>query len=185
MNFEKENKENVKENLLDTIIETERLILRPVSLEYKEMIFSNFKEDIVKYMFPSLPSQIGDTEIFINKSTENMEKGSDLVVNIFNKKTNEFLGGGGIHHLDTKTPELGIWIKKSGHGHKFGLEAVRGLKEWAEKNLEYEYLTYPVAKKNIASRMIPESFGAKVGREFMGKKQDGSEMEEVEYRIYK
>jgi len=185
MNFEQKNGEHKIENLLNIIIKTDRLILKPVSLDYKGMIFSEFGEDIVKYMFPSSPKNISDTEDFINKSIQEMTKGKDLVVSVFNRETNEFLGGGGVHHIDTKTPELGIWIKKSGHGNKYGLEAVRGLKEWAEKNLKYEYLIYPVVKENIPSRMIPESFGAKVNREFIGKKQDGSEMEEVEYRIYK
>ena len=180
----KENKRPI-ENLLNVEIETERLTLKPVSLEYKDMIFSEFTDEVTKFMFPSTPKQIEDTEKFINDSREKIKKGEDLGVSIFNKETNEFLGNGGIHHLDTKTPELGIWIKKSAHGNKYGREAVAGLKEWADKNIEYEYLLYPVAKENIASRKIPESLGGKVMRELISKKQNGEDMEEVEYWIYR
>ncbi len=173
------------ENLLNVKIETERLILKPVSLEYKDMIFSEFTDEVTKFMFPSTPKQIEDTEKFINDSREKIKKGEDFGVSIFNKETNEFLGNGGIHHLDTKTPELGIWIKKSAHGNKYGREAIAGIKEWTDKNIEYEYLLYPVAKENIASRKIPESLGGKVMRELIAKKQNGEDMEEVEYWIYK
>lgn len=186
MNLEqfKENKK-LPENLFDVEIETERLKLKPVSLEYKDMIFSEFTDDTTRFMFPSTPKQVSDTEEFIKEAREKIEKGEELTVSIFNKETNEFLGGGGIHAINTKTPELGIWIKKSAHGNKYGREAVAGLKEWADKNIEYEYILYPVAKENIASRKIPESLGGKLVRELVAKKQNGEDMEEVEYRIYK
>ncbi|HOW60257.1 MAG TPA: GNAT family N-acetyltransferase [Candidatus Moranbacteria bacterium] len=186
MDFEKlkESKRPI-ENLLNVEVETERLKLKPVSLEYKDMIFSAFTDEVTKFMFPSTPKQIEDTEKFIKDSIDEMEKGINFLISIFNKETNEFLGGGGIHDLNTKTPGLGIWIKKSAHGNKYGREAITGLKEWADKNLDYEYLLYPVVKENIASRKIPESLGGKVVREFIKKKQNGEDMELVEYRIYK
>ena len=155
MDFEKSKENNCPiENLFNVEIETKRLVLKPVSLEYKDMIFSEFTDDTTKFMFPSTPKQIEETEKFIQESRDKMKKRTDLSVSIFNKETNEFLGGGGIHNLNTKTPELGIWIKKSAHGNKYGREAVAGLKDWADKNLDYEYLLYPVVKENIASKKI-------------------------------
>lgn len=180
----KENKKPI-ENLSEVEIETKRLILKPVSLEDKDMIFSEFTDEITKYMFPSSPKQITDTEEYIEKSTNEMKKGSDLVVSIFDRKMNEFLGCGGAHYLNTKTPELGIWIKKSAHGNKYGREAVIGIKKWVDKNFEYEYLLYPVVIENIASRKIPESLGGKEEREYTSKKANGEEVALVEYRIYK
>lgn len=171
-------------NILNTIIETERLILRPVSLEYKEFIFPVFTGNVTKFMFPLTPQKIEETEEFILDSLEKMKNNKELTVSIFKKDSDEFLGGGGIHNIDTKTPELGIWIKESAHGNKYGREAIVGLKKWADDNLEYDYILYPVAKKNIASRKIAEFLGGKVEKEFMGKKQNGEEIEEVEYRIY-
>ena len=144
-------------NILSTIIETERLILRPVSLEYKELIFPEFTDNVTTFMFPSAPKKIEETEEFILDSLKKMKNNKDLVVSIFKKDSNEFLGGGGIHNIDTKTPELGIWIKESTHGHKYGREAVAGLKTWADNNLEYDYLSYPVAKENIASQKKEKS----------------------------
>lgn len=166
------------------IIETERLILKPIRLEYADKIFPEFTDEVTKFMFPNTPSDISETQEYINGSMKKIKKGTDIAVSIFDKSTGEFFGGGGLHRLDTPTPELGIWIKKGAHGKKIGREAVAGLKRWADENLKYEYLRYPVAVENIASRKIPESLGGIVAREFVGKKQNGEEMNEVEYRIY-
>lgn len=171
-------------NLLDVVIETERLLMEPVSLEYADKIFTEFTDEITLFMFPSAAKDISETKRFIEDSREKMRSGTDIFVSVFEKTKGEFLGGGGLHHLDTKTPELGIWIKKSAHGHKFGQEAVTGLKLFADENLDYEYLFYPVAADNIASRKIPELLGGKLVREFIGEKQNGEKMKEVEYRIY-
>ncbi len=104
---------------------------------------------------------------------------------ILKKNTLEFLGICSVDPIDTETPELGIWIKKSDHGNSFGREAIYALKDWVDKNLEYKYLSYPVDKRNIPSRKIPESFGGKVFREFQQTNKSGNLLNEVEYRIYK
>jgi RimJ/RimL family protein N-acetyltransferase len=165
-------------------IKTARLLLKPISLEYCDDIFKEFSKDIAVFMFPQPTGNITDTENFINSSIEKMKAGSEAQQVITNAATGEFLGCAGLHHVDTATPELGIWLKKSAHGNKYGQEAMRGLKEWADNNLKYEYLKYPVAIANVSSRKIAESLGGKVEKEFVGKKQDGEEMLEVEYRIY-
>ena len=69
-----------------------------------------------------------------------MKKGQELVLAILNKKTKEFLGVAGLHHIDTPYPELGVWTKKSAHGHKYGREAMTALKEWADDNLAYDFI---------------------------------------------
>ena len=37
-----------------------------------------------------------------------------------------------------------------------------GLIEWSHKNIKFNYLIYPVDKKNFASRKIPEKNGGKL-----------------------
>ena len=169
---------------LDAVIETERLVMRSVAPEYAEKIFSEFTKEITRFMYPSEAQDISETQDFITDARGRMQAGTDIFVSIFNKSTGEFLGGAGLHHLERMTPELGVWIRKGAHGQKFGQEAVFGLKCWADENIKYEYLLYPVATENIASRKIPESLGGQVVREFVGKKQNGEEMNEVEYYIY-
>lgn len=164
---------------------SERLILQPISMKYKEDVFREFTPEITVFMSPTPAKKIEETEAFITSSIEKMQKGEEIIFAVLKKENHEFLGCAGLHHIDTYIPELGIWIKKSAHANGYGKEAMHAIKDWIEKNLEYEHIYYPVAKENYASRRIPESMGGKVVREFIGTKQDGTTFMEVEYRIYK
>jgi RimJ/RimL family protein N-acetyltransferase len=171
-------------DLLKVIIETDRLRLIPTSLEYASEIFKEFTTEITTYMYPKSPKEIRETEDFINASVQKMQNSEEFQIAILNKNTGEFLGHAGVTKLKTNTPELGIWIKQSAHGNKYGREAVKALKEWAENNLQYKYIIYPVDKRNIASRKIAESLGGAIEDEYQKQNMSGNILDEVEYRIY-
>ncbi|MEK7583908.1 MAG: GNAT family N-acetyltransferase [Patescibacteria group bacterium] len=164
-------------------IETERLILKPISPEYIDDIFSNFTEEVTVHMFPQPTGKKEDTKAFVRKSMKENYEGTNMQMVVLKKDTGEFLGNAGLHDITKRDPELGIWIKRSAHGNKYGFEAIEALVKWARKNLIYDYIKYPVVKENIASRKIPEALGAKVAREFIGKNARGEPMDEVEYHI--
>lgn len=171
-------------NLKNVVIESERLKLVPTSENYAKDIFKEFTYEITRYMMPRAPRQIKETLGFIKASKKATDKGEELEVVILSKDTGEFIGHGGIRKLNSDTPVLGIWIKKSAHGQKFGREAVKALKEWADRNIKYKYLEYPVDKKNIPSRKIAESLGGIVEKELKKRNMAGNILDEVEYRIY-
>lgn len=135
-------------------------------MKYKEEIFKEFTEEITRYMRPCAPKKLSEIETFIHETTERIENNQELVVTILKQESQEFLGCAGIHEVDRKDPELGIWLKKAAHGNKYGLETIAALKSWADTNLSYEYCRYPVDRANIASRKIPEALGGKVVKEF-------------------
>jgi len=166
------------------IITTKNLYLKGITFKYKDDIFKNFNEEITTHMFPKPAERIEETVEFIEKSIMGNKEGSNFQIVILDKESKDFLGCGGVHHIDRKTPELGIWIKKSAHGHGYGKEAVIALKEWADHNLDYEYLLYPVVEENYASRRIPEFFGATVAREYDETNMSGKNQHILEYRIY-
>jgi RimJ/RimL family protein N-acetyltransferase len=172
-------------DLSKTVIETSRLLLVPPSLEYKEDIFREFQEPVTFFMYPKPATEIEETEKFIKDSNEKRLAGTDLTVMIIKKDTHEFLGCGGLHKTNTTTPELGIWIKQSAHGNKYGLETMQALKDWADKNLNYTHITYPVAEQNIPSRKIAESLGGKVQKELDKLMLTGRIHHMVEYWIPK
>jgi len=174
-------------NLLDVEIVTNRLLLKSISIEYKENIFSEFTEEITTYMCPQSPREISETETFIQEGIAQLTSGSDLRVVILKKETQEFLGCAGIHgihNVKQQHPELGIWLKKAAHGNKYGLEAIAAIKNWADANLKYEYLSYPVDRRNVASRKIPEALGGQISREYEHIKMNGNILHLLEYRIY-
>lgn len=172
-------------DLSKVIIETERLRLVPITSQYREEIFREFTPEITRFMFPKSPDKIDETDEFIRTSEQELKDGKTLQIVVLKKENSEFLGCGGLNNVDTKTPEPGIWIKKSAHGSGYGKEVVTGLKGWADKNLQYTYLIYSVDKRNIASRNIPVSLGGIVKKEYTQTGMGGQELDEVEYHIYK
>lgn len=165
-------------------IETKNLFLKGIALDYKDAIFREFTGEITTYMFPKPAERIEETIVFIETSMRQNKDGSNFQIVIIDKERGDFLGCGGLHHIDTKTPELGIWIKKSVHGRGYGKEAMVALKEWADNNLDYEYILYPVVEENYPSRRIPESLGGKVAREYDRVNMSGKNQHLLEYRIY-
>jgi RimJ/RimL family protein N-acetyltransferase len=139
-------------NLFEINIETDRLLLKPISYDYVEDIFNEFTQEITKYMFPKPSEKIDETREHIEKSLEELKNGTDLQMVIVNKISNEFIGRIGLHDINTLEPELGIWVKKSSHKNGYGLEAMTALIEWAHKSIDFNYLKYPVDKRNISSR---------------------------------
>ncbi len=64
--------------------------------------------------------------------------------------------------------------KKKAQGNGFGKEAIHLLKNWADKNLQYEYLLYSADRRNNPSQKIAESLGGKVFREHQIINQSGN-----------
>jgi RimJ/RimL family protein N-acetyltransferase len=167
----------------DIAIETERLLLLPTDERYAQPVFENFTPEITTLMFPAPPQAIEETIDFLRSARTSNEVGTDLQVVILHAESREFLGHGGLHHIDTPTPEIGIWIKKAAHRHGYGLEAVRGLASWALANLTFDYLIYPVDRRNAPSRRIPEDLNEAIAREYTQINASGAELDLLEYRI--
>jgi len=168
---------------LNVEISTNRLFLKPISMTYKADIFTELTDEITTYMYHRPAKEISEIEAFINDSIFGMKNENNLIFVISNKDSQEFLGCTGIHYINRKSPEIGIWLKKSAHGNGYGLETVTALKKSAEENLDYEYLIYPVAQENIPSRRIPERLGGQIAREYDKTNLSGRVLHVVEYKI--
>lgn len=171
-------------SLLKNIIRTSRLKLVPISLVYKDIIFQEFTPEITAYMYVQPAQHISGIIKFIDESIAKMKKGNCLALVITKKYDNEFLGFIDLRNIDKKTPKIGLWIKKSAHGHKYGREAAQGLKKWVNENLDYKYIIYPVEKENIPSRKVAEMLGGKIAKRYTQKNMSGRMQDMLEYRIY-
>ena len=181
------------EHFKNIVIETDRLLLIPITMQYAEEIFKEFTQEITMYMTPKPGKDISETKQFIQNSIQTMEAWTNYQAVILDKITKEFLGCAWLHIDNPKAPELGIWIKKSAFGKKKGREAITWLTNRAQENLEFEYLFYPVDKDNIGSRKIAESLWWIVEKDIDGNEKIinretldlNSEIHWVEYRIPK
>jgi [ribosomal protein S5]-alanine N-acetyltransferase len=164
-------------------LETERLVLKPISADYIDSIFTEFTPDVATYMYPRPAEKRIETEAFVAVAEEENEEGTSLTMVITERESGEFLGCVGLHKLTDPRPEFGIWVKKNAHMHGYGREAVHALKRWADRHLDYEYLLYPVDSRNIASRKIPESLGASIISQYDGRGGMGQDLTLIKYRI--
>ena len=171
-------------DLLSLTIEGRRLQLVAISDKFEQDIFKYFTSEITRYMFPSPAQDIKETRNFIVESRRSMQIGNNLQFAILSKSTGEFLGCCGLHgEGKVRTPELGIWIKKSAHGSGYGREAVHLLVNWSWNNIDLDYFTYPVDRKNVASSKIPESLGGEVVEALKVETPTGKILDEVIYQI--
>ena len=172
-------------NLQNVIIVSERLELNPITIKYAEIIFDCFNKYVTRYMYPRPADGIDETYQFINNSITGLRKGTNLQLVILKKENKEFIGCAGLNNVGKNDPELGIWIKEGEHKHGYGLEAINSIIQWARHNIEFDYLKYPVDKRNAASRRIPEMNSGIIKREYKKMNMNNFELDEVEYWIYK
>ncbi len=170
-------------DLTSLVIETDRLVLKPISPDYIDSIYNEFTADIATYMYPRPAEKRMETEAFVGAAHEENEDGTSLTMVITEQETGDFLGCVGLHKLTTSRPEFGIWVKQSAHAHGYGREAVRALKHWADRHIDYEYLIYPVDSRNISSRKIPESLGACIISQYDDRGGMGQNLTLIKYRI--
>jgi [ribosomal protein S5]-alanine N-acetyltransferase len=169
--------------LLSVLIETSRLVIRPVSRDRAAEISAAFTPEVCRYMFPQPASEIAETLDFIDRARAKMALGEELAVSVFARADGALLGGAGLHDLSSGAPEVGIWVKLSAHGHGFGLEAVEGLISWATQTLGIREIRYPVMIENWPSRRIPERLGGTIVRQFRKANAAGVMRDLVEYVI--
>lgn len=78
-----------------------------------------------------------------------------------NDLPNRFAGCAGLHHPESPTPEIGIWLAEDSQRIGLGLKAVEVICNRAADEVECDYIRYPVDRANGPSRKIPESPGPK------------------------
>lgn len=163
------------------VIETNRLKLVPVSLEYLDQIYIYFDAEVTKYMYPAPAKELSDSFPFILSSNQKMKDGIDFTYVILKKDNLEFLGCGGVHGLNQEYPEFGIWTKMSSHGNHFGFEAVEA--SFHHFKNQFKGFIYPVDKANIPSKRIALKLGGKLHKEYTHENQSGVILNIEEYLI--
>jgi [ribosomal protein S5]-alanine N-acetyltransferase len=143
-------------NLLAVNIETNRLLLTPISHNYIEEINKLFISQKVKSTAKKLTEKTKDTKIFIEESLERLINGIDLQMIILNKGTKEFIGLIGLYKLNTLEPFVKISTIKLFHKNGYGVEAMNGIIEWAKRNIKYNYIYYDFNKSKITNKKTSE-----------------------------
>jgi [ribosomal protein S5]-alanine N-acetyltransferase len=164
-------------------VETDRLILVPKSSAHGEAIFREYRQPVTRYLNHPPPRSLASLLERIQEHEAAMGMERALYLSVLLKGSEEFIGCFSLEDIGTAHPEMGGWLKASAHGHRYGREAARALKQWAEQHLSHQYLVWPCALQNIASRKLAEALGGHVHREYSKRALGGAEMQYAEYRI--
>ena len=162
---------------------TPRLLLVPIAMDYKDVIFQEFTPEVTRFLLHHYTGDIQDTINFINNSLVQMAKEEKAVLVTLDKDTKDFLGIIELKNTNTPIPVFGLWLKKAVWGRGYGKEATAAVKQWADDNLNYDKLRYSAYKENLPSRKIAEFLGGKIAGERINKNKKGEEFEEVDYLI--
>ncbi len=159
----------------------EEIKLETMSPKYREDIFTEFNEDIIRYLLvEQTPEKIEETDAFISRAMSQMKDGVDLVWVII--ANDEFCGCCGIHNIPSRTPHFGIWIKTNKQGQGIGFQVTKAVMEWAIKTLDVDYVKYPVDQDNIPSVRLIQKLTPTVYDRYLLRK--GKELLVNEYRLY-
>lgn len=102
-----------------------------------------------------------DSEEFVRKMHARWYLREDMPVGIWERATERYLGGSGLHRIDWEVPsfEVGYWLRKSAVGHGYMTEAVRLLCSMAFETLGANRVHIQVAAGNHKSAAIPPRLG--------------------------
>jgi RimJ/RimL family protein N-acetyltransferase len=175
-----------QQDLSKVKIESERLILAPISLDFDKEIFTEFNDNVTKFMARGPNESLDATDSFIKSSIEHTKAGEKLQLVVMGKD-GEFLGLTSVEDVNTRTPELGLWLKETAQGQGFGSELIFALADWAQNNLDFDYLKYRADSENPGSWKIAEKLIEKYGGEYVGESpemlRDGERMTKF-YKIF-
>ncbi|MCR8968231.1 GNAT family N-acetyltransferase [Streptococcus zalophi] len=139
------------------LINTDRLIIKALDESFFEEYKKEFNDDITKLQWPESFDSLDSAKEILNQfiSDMNEEKMYELVLL---DRSGEFVGSVEVFDIKTKTPVLGIWIKKSKQGLGYAYEALRALIDYLNNLEKYDYYIYDVDVRNISSIRLVEKF---------------------------
>lgn len=119
------------------MLETERLIIQPYSNSFLEEYYKEFTDEITKYQYPDSFSNINTANEIVSGFVKDMEQGNMLELVILTQE-GEFIGSMEAFGIKEKTPEIGLWLKRSAHGKGYGYEALKGLLDHLNATGKYQ-----------------------------------------------
>ncbi len=154
------------------ILETERLILRPITMEDKPAIYKwAGNPEVTRYMiYPNYNSE-DDADIWIN-DLYNKEKEFDY--GFVWKETGELIGSGGLYGKDGDIWTIGYNIRQDMWGKGIVPEACSKIIEYVREHYPVHAIQGDFASENNKSRRVMEKLGMTYLEDCEYTKLDGS-----------
>ncbi len=146
------------------ILETNRLILRPLKLEDAETIFQNWTSDpeVAKFMRWNTHENVTVTKEWIQSEVDCIENDTVYNFGFVLKDTGELIGSGGLVLIEEKGIfELGYNLMKKYWGQGLATEASEEIVKFGIQELKQTQFFCCHAKNNPASGRVMEKVGFK------------------------
>lgn len=166
------------EPLLPTpVLETERLILRPLRQEDVPAIQRIFPQwEVVRYLHDTVPWPYPDDGAATNMADclATRARGEKFYWAITCKGSDELVGRIDLWRFDGQLKDMrGFWLDPALHGRGLMTEAADAVTAYAFEVLEWPYLYLTNAEANVASHRVKEKQGAVIEERVPGRYVSG------------
>ncbi|MCL2286265.1 MAG: GNAT family N-acetyltransferase [Firmicutes bacterium] len=147
--------------MITPVLETERILLRPATVQDAEVIYTNWASDpeVAKYMRWSVHGSVGETFAWLATVEANMANDNYDWLFVL-KETGQAIGSGGIFYNKTHGMyELGYCLMKKYWGQGLATEAAQAILKFGIDELNLTSFFACHAKENPASGRILERLG--------------------------
>ena len=169
------------------ILETERVILRPLAVEDAQNIFDRWTSDdrVSKYVRWCTHSSVEDTKGWLQVTQGSMDSDKVYDWGFCLKEDGYLFGSGGIFYNDEeKCFEVGYNIMHKYWNQGYTTEIVKAILEFAEKELGIKEFVAWHAKENPASGAVLKKCGFIYEKDDVATKFDGvTTLESKGYRL--
>ena len=144
------------------ILETKRLIIRPISLEDQNDIFEYRRDEEINKFQAWIPETIEDVITFISDTAVQINTPYTwFQLVIVEKQTHSIIGDIGIHFLDkeNKQVEIGCTLNKNFQNKGYATESVERVIDYLFKELRKHRIATSIDPSNMSSIRLVERIG--------------------------
>lgn len=142
------------------ILKTERLILRPFTIEDVDAVHQACQDPDIQFFTPApRPFTRVDAEAFVEKTAEGWATDKNYELGAFRKESRDLVGSYCLTLVTAGVYELGYWAAKEQRGRGFSFEAAYALCHWGWATLAAHRLEWWAMVGNSASRALAEKLG--------------------------
>jgi RimJ/RimL family protein N-acetyltransferase len=144
------------------ILETKRLIIRPIKLEDKNEVFEYRSDREINKYQGWIPTTLIDVEMFIGKISKQInEPKTWFQFIIIEKETQKIIGDLGIHFFDNenKQVEIGCTLNKNFQNKGYATESLKRVIDYLFKELSKHRIIASIDPENKNSIQLVERIG--------------------------
>lgn len=143
-------------------LKTDRLYIRPISVNDKEAIFEYRSDSETNKYQGWIPKNIEDAEVFIAKTSKELNvPGTWFQLVITEPESDLLIGDIGIHFIDSENQqvEIGCTLKKGCQGKGYATEALKKVIDFLFMDLKKHRIVTSIDPDNLSSIKLVERLG--------------------------